>query len=193
MFTLNARGKWKRNPPIPQGYYGCGLVFPVAEIMVTDLCEKPLGYALDFMRKAKFAVTDEYIKSNVDMLASHRWPSLVIDRTYVVSVLTSIGDDKIDFGWGKHVGGGVPMAGDIMSKLLSYFIKCKNANAPMFDCVVVIVYLYIGFFTHVGMNFVSNKRTRVLTLGERKLHSIGLVHINLDQVAKNGNMKFDKD
>ncbi|XP_066161926.1 acyl transferase 1 [Oryza sativa Japonica Group] len=139
MFTLNSRGKWKRNPPVPQGYYGCGLVLPVAETLVADLCGNPLEYAVQLVRKAKFNVTDEYIKSTVDMIASRKWPSLVVDRTYVVSDITTIGEDKIDFGWGKRVGGGIPMAGDIMSKLLSYFMKCKNADGE--DCVVVPMYL----------------------------------------------------
>uniref|UniRef100_A0A0E0J0L8 Uncharacterized protein n=1 Tax=Oryza nivara TaxID=4536 RepID=A0A0E0J0L8_ORYNI len=139
MFTLNSRGKWKRNPPVPQGYYGCGLVLPVAETLVADLCGNPLEYAVQLVRKAKFNVTDEYIKSTVDMIASRKWPSLIVDRTYIVSDITTIGEDKIDFGWGKRVGGGIPMAGDIMSKLLSYFMKCKNADGE--DCVVVPMYL----------------------------------------------------
>uniref|UniRef100_A0A0E0NZ38 Uncharacterized protein n=1 Tax=Oryza rufipogon TaxID=4529 RepID=A0A0E0NZ38_ORYRU len=139
MFTLNSRGNWKRNPPIPQGYYGCCLVFPVAETTVADLCGNPLGYALDLVRKAKLEVTDEYVKSTVDFLASRKWPSLVVDRTYIVSDITSVGDDKLDFGWGKRMGGGIPMAGDIMSKLISYFTKCKNADGE--DCIVVPMYL----------------------------------------------------
>lgn len=106
---------------------------------MADLCGNPLGYALDLVRKAKLEVTDECVKSTVDFLASRKWPSLVVDRTYIVSDITSVGDDKIDFGWGKRMGGGIPMAGDIMSKLISYFTKCKNADGE--DCIVVPMYL----------------------------------------------------
>uniref|UniRef100_A0A0E0D474 Uncharacterized protein n=1 Tax=Oryza meridionalis TaxID=40149 RepID=A0A0E0D474_9ORYZ len=109
------------------------------ETTVADLCGNPLGYALDLVRKAKLEVTDEYVKSTVDFLTSRKWPSLVVDRTYIVLDITSVGDDKIDFGWGKRMGGGIPMAGDIMSKLISYFTKCKNADGE--DCIVVPMYL----------------------------------------------------
>ncbi|KAL6851440.1 hypothetical protein ACP4OV_020373 [Aristida adscensionis] len=139
MFTSNSRGRWKRDPPIPEGFYGCALVFPVAETTAGELCGGPLSYALELVREAKFGVSDEYVKSTVDLIASRDWPPLVVDRTFVVSDITSIGEDKLDFGWGKRAGGGIPLAGDIMSKLLSYFMKCKNADGE--DCIVVPMYL----------------------------------------------------
>uniref|UniRef100_A0A0D9XR64 Uncharacterized protein n=1 Tax=Leersia perrieri TaxID=77586 RepID=A0A0D9XR64_9ORYZ len=109
------------------------------ETMVSELCGNPLGYAVELVRKAKFDVNDEYVESTVDMMASRKWPSLIADRTYVVSDITTIGEDKVDFGWAKRIGGGVPMEGDILSKLLSYYMKCKNADGE--DCVVVPMYL----------------------------------------------------
>ncbi|TVT96908.1 hypothetical protein EJB05_57874, partial [Eragrostis curvula] len=98
MFAHNARRGWKRDPPIPHGYYGCAIVFPVAETTASELS----------------------------------W-------TFVVSDLTALEEDRIDFGWGKRIAGGVPMAADILTKLLSYFMKCKGADGE--DCIVVPMYL----------------------------------------------------
>ncbi|TVU25292.1 hypothetical protein EJB05_27784, partial [Eragrostis curvula] len=139
MFAHNARRGWKRDPPIPHGYYGCAIVFPVAETTASELCGNPLSHALELVHKAKSEANDEYVRSTVELLASRKWPALVLDRTFVVSDLTALGEDRIDFGWGKRIAGGVPMAADILTKLLSYFMKCKGADGE--DCIVVPMYL----------------------------------------------------
>ncbi|XP_062203584.1 acyl transferase 1-like [Phragmites australis] len=77
VFTCNARGRWKRHPPIPRGYYGNAMVFLVAETTAAELCNNPLGYTLQLVRKAKFDVNDEYVTSAVDMMALRKWPPLV--------------------------------------------------------------------------------------------------------------------
>ncbi|TVU32969.1 hypothetical protein EJB05_24737, partial [Eragrostis curvula] len=140
MFTSNARRGWKRDPPIQDGFYGCALVFPVVETTAAELCGSGgLGHAVELVRGAKLEVDDEYMRSTVELMARRKWPPLLVERTYVVSDITTIGEDAIDFGWGKRVGGGIPMVGDIMNKLLTYFMKCKNANGE--ECMVVPMYL----------------------------------------------------
>lgn len=131
MFAINTR-RGRRFATIPQGYYGCAVVLPVAETSAAELCGNGLVYALQLVSKAKLEVADEYTRSTVDLLACRKWPPLVMD-------MTSVGEDTIDFGWGKRIGGGVPMAGDIMSMLWSYFIKCKSADGE--DCMVVPLFL----------------------------------------------------
>ncbi|TVU25315.1 hypothetical protein EJB05_27807 [Eragrostis curvula] len=115
------------------------IVFPVAETTASELCGNPLSHALELVHKAKSEANDEYVRSTVELLASRKWPAVVLDRTFVVSDLTALGEDRIDFGWGKRIAGGVPMAADILTKLLSYFMKCKGADGE--DCIVVPMYL----------------------------------------------------
>ncbi|TVU32970.1 hypothetical protein EJB05_24738, partial [Eragrostis curvula] len=139
-FASNARRGWKRDPPIPDGFYGCALVFPVAETTAGELCGSGgLGRAAELVRKAKLEVDDEYMRSTVEMMAHRKWPPLVLERTYVVSDITTIGEDAVDFGWGKRVGGGIPMVCDVINKLLTYFMKCKSADGD--ECTVVSMYL----------------------------------------------------
>ncbi|KAL6642988.1 hypothetical protein ACP70R_021169 [Stipagrostis hirtigluma subsp. patula] len=143
MFPSNARrGGWKRDPPIPRGYYGNAFVFQVAEATAGELCcggSGGLRRALELVRGAKREVSDDHLGSTAHLLARRRWPPVVVDCTYVVSDITTIGEDGVDFGWGRRVGGGIPMAGDIMGTLLSYFMRCKDAAGE--DCTVVPMYL----------------------------------------------------
>lgn len=91
------------------------------------------------VRRAKFEVNSGFMRSMVELLASRKWPALVVDRTFIMSDLTTIGEDTIDFGWGTRIGGGIPMAADFLNTLLSFFMKCKNANGD--ECTVLPVYL----------------------------------------------------
>ncbi|CAN1246247.1 Benzyl alcohol O-benzoyltransferase [Linum grandiflorum] len=78
ILPVNSRGRLV-NPPLPKGYYGNAQALPVAVAPAHELCQKPLAYALDLVRKAKSKVKDEYMKSVAD---------------------------KVDFGWGEAVYGG---------------------------------------------------------------------------------------
>lgn len=135
MFTCNAHMGWKRDPPIPRGYYGCALIFAVTETTAGELCGNPIDLALELVRKAKSRANDEYLRSTVDLMANRKWPAVVVDRTFVVSDTRAVGDDKLDFGWGKRIAGGIPMAADIMHALVSYYMKCKDADGE--DCTAV--------------------------------------------------------
>ena len=48
------------NPPLPKGYYGNADAISLAVATAGELCENPLEYALELVRKAKADVTDEY-------------------------------------------------------------------------------------------------------------------------------------
>uniref|UniRef100_A0A0E0FBY8 Uncharacterized protein n=1 Tax=Oryza meridionalis TaxID=40149 RepID=A0A0E0FBY8_9ORYZ len=56
MITVNARGRWKK---LPLGYYGNGLLCPVIEITVNDLCTNSLGHTIELVRKAKHEMKTE--------------------------------------------------------------------------------------------------------------------------------------
>ncbi|XP_076950084.1 benzyl alcohol O-benzoyltransferase-like [Bidens hawaiensis] len=61
MFSVSARSKFQ--PRIPLGYYGNVFSCPVATSKAQDICDKPLGHALELVMKAKSEVTEEHMKS----------------------------------------------------------------------------------------------------------------------------------
>jgi hypothetical protein len=135
-FVTNARGSWKRNPPLPPGYYGNALFNTVAEAAAGELCGGPLADAVELVREAKLSVTDERVRSVLDIIArGQRYMEVALSRTFMVSDITRCGDRSLDLGWAARVGGGAPMAGDIITRLASSYMGCKNANGE--DCVMV--------------------------------------------------------
>jgi hypothetical protein len=140
LLVTNARGRWKRNPSLPPGFYGNALFNMVAEATVSELCRGPLADAVELVREAKFRVTDEYVQSVLDLIArGKRYVEVELSRTLLVSDITRCGDDSLDLGWAKRVAGGAPMAGDVITRLTSSYTSCKDANGE--ECVVVPIVL----------------------------------------------------
>ncbi|KAI4976917.1 hypothetical protein ZWY2020_050524 [Hordeum vulgare] len=121
-FTLNARGRWKRDLPIPQGYYGNALVHTIVEATVGDLCGRPLGHTVELLHKAKANMSLERMRSMVDMMALLRGrPTLPAQHVYWVTDISHIGYDTLDFGWAEWVSGDMPL-----SRLSSYHTRYKD-------------------------------------------------------------------
>uniref|UniRef100_A0ACD5WP74 Uncharacterized protein n=1 Tax=Avena sativa TaxID=4498 RepID=A0ACD5WP74_AVESA len=130
VFRINARGKY---PPIPLGYYGNAVLRPMVEASVDDLCNKPLGHALELVHKAKLdGATEEHVRSTVDMITAVRtYPFLGVDRAFHVSDITRLGQHRIDLGWADRVSGGVPNMMDVMS----YHMAFKNQDGQLITAV----------------------------------------------------------
>ncbi|XP_077226157.1 benzyl alcohol O-benzoyltransferase-like [Tasmannia lanceolata] len=131
--AVNARGKF--NPPLPDGYYGNALSFPAAISRAGKLCENPLGYALELVRKAKAEMNEAYMQSLADFMVAKGRPPFQVVGTYLVSDVRYSGFEDIDFGWGRPVYGGVAegvMRG--IQELTSFYI-------PFGDGIVVPFYL----------------------------------------------------
>jgi hypothetical protein len=129
MVTMNARGKWNQHTPIPRGYYGNAHVSPMAEATAGELCSQPLARTVDLVRRTKLSVTKERMESMVDTIASTRqWPPPTMDRIYEVSDTKWIATNATQFGWAELVGGGIPLAGDLASKLGSDHMSCRNQD-----------------------------------------------------------------
>ncbi|CAN6299872.1 unnamed protein product [Urochloa humidicola] len=141
MITMNARGKWNCHTPIPWGYYGNAHFSPIAELTVDELCKKPLADTVELVRRTKLSVTKECMRSMVDTTAYIRqWPSLTMDKTYEVSDTRWIAaGNGLQLGWAEYVGGGIPLAGDLTSKLGSHHMRCKNEDGE--DSTVVSLLL----------------------------------------------------
>lgn len=94
---------------------------------------------MKLVQKAKLDMTEEFTKSMVDFIALHGGPPYVAGWMFVVSDITRIGEDALDFGWAQRVAGGVPMVGDVKCKQVSYQMRCINDSGE--DCVVASMFL----------------------------------------------------
>ncbi|KAJ1276397.1 hypothetical protein BS78_05G212000 [Paspalum vaginatum] len=138
-FTMNARGRWKRDPPLPPGFYGNAFAWPAAQAAAGELTGRPLGHAVELLREAKRGMTDESMASMLDLFALRGGPPHVPDWTYVVSDISRLPTDGMRLGWAERVGGGLPMAGDALTRLVSFHMRCRNNVGE--QCIVVSMFL----------------------------------------------------
>ncbi|TVU31266.1 hypothetical protein EJB05_22947 [Eragrostis curvula] len=139
MITMNARGKWNRHTFIPRGYYGNAHFSPIAEATVAELCKRPLAHTVELVRKTKLCVTKECMNSMIDNASTRQWPPLMMDRIYEVSDTKWIATNVTRFGWAELVGGGIPLAGDLTSKLGSDHMRCRNEGGEYSTIVSMLL------------------------------------------------------
>ncbi|RAL42861.1 hypothetical protein DM860_009368 [Cuscuta australis] len=120
--VVDARSRF--NPPLPPGYYGNAVGLPAAVAAAGDLTKKPLGYAVEVVRKTKAVVGEEYMRSVAELMVAKGRPRYTVVRTYMVSDLKRAGFGEVDFGWGKPVYGGPVAIRDVSS----YLIPSKNGT-----------------------------------------------------------------
>ncbi|XP_039169248.1 alcohol acyltransferase 17-like [Eucalyptus grandis] len=103
---INTRGK--QGLGVPHGYYGNTSVL--------------LGYAVGLVKKAKEMVSEEYVRSSIDVLVLKGRPKYTTVWNYVVADATKVGLEEADFGWGKPAYGGVAGA----FPLISFYVKYRT-------------------------------------------------------------------
>ncbi|KAM0904408.1 hypothetical protein ACQ4PT_018019 [Festuca glaucescens] len=130
LFTTSVRGKKNQSggdPFIPIGYYGNSFATPAAISTAGELRAKPVGYAVDLVRKARREVDVEYLRSVAALMVRRGRPQLALAHAYLVSDVSKAGFDGIDVGWGKPVYGG-PMrcSLDTTPVVCSFLTPAKN-------------------------------------------------------------------
>ncbi|KAF7826175.1 benzyl alcohol O-benzoyltransferase [Senna tora] len=125
IFAVDIRSKL--NPPLPIGYYGNGFVIPAVVTTAGKLCENPLGYGLELMKKAKSRVDEEYVRSVADLMVIKGRPKFCAVRSFFVVDVSRVGLGDVDIGWGKPVYGGPAHAGFANDADTSNYISAQNA------------------------------------------------------------------
>uniref|UniRef100_A0ACD5ZFA0 Uncharacterized protein n=1 Tax=Avena sativa TaxID=4498 RepID=A0ACD5ZFA0_AVESA len=126
-FIVNARGR--PDVPLPEGFYGNAFAYSVAATTAGELCAGGLGYALELVKKAKSAVTYDYLLSVADLMVLRGRPLFALARTYIVSDVSHAGFKSVDFGWGAPVYGGPAKGGEgPLPGVTNYFSRSKNGK-----------------------------------------------------------------
>ncbi|KAF7849188.1 hypothetical protein BT93_L1146 [Corymbia citriodora subsp. variegata] len=118
--VINARGQ--RGLGVPPGYYGNTSVYATVLSKAGHLCSSPLGYAVELVKKAKEMVSEEYVRSSIDVLVLKGRPKYTTVWNFLVADATKVGFEEADFGWGKPAYGSV--AGAL--PLISFYVKNRT-------------------------------------------------------------------
>ncbi|XP_072950255.1 omega-hydroxypalmitate O-feruloyl transferase-like [Typha angustifolia] len=103
LFAVDGRSKF--NPPLPNGYFGNGIVLTNCICDAGELLEKPLSFAVGLVREAVRMVTDEYMRSAIDYFETTRArPSLA--STLLITTWSRLAFHATDFGWGTPAQAG---------------------------------------------------------------------------------------
>ncbi|CAN6206716.1 unnamed protein product [Urochloa humidicola] len=138
-FIVNARGR-RPGIPLPEGFYGNAFAYSVAAATAGELTGRELGYALELVKKAKAAVTYDYLLSVADLMVLDGRPLFALSRTYIVSDVSHAGFKSVDFGWGEAVYGGPAKGGEgPFPGVTNYFSRARNGKGE--ESIVVPVCL----------------------------------------------------
>ncbi|CAH9107148.1 unnamed protein product [Cuscuta europaea] len=121
---------------LPRGYYGNGIVMLSAAANAKVLCESPLSYAIQLIREAKEKLTLDYVKSVLNFMVVNGRPRMPVARNLLVSDISRIGLEKVDFGWGNAI-----YAGGAMAAYGATFLERPASTASVESSVLVPIAL----------------------------------------------------
>ncbi|KAL2457278.1 Omega-hydroxypalmitate O-feruloyl transferase [Forsythia ovata] len=103
LFAVDGRSRF--DPPLPEGFFGNGIVLTYSICSARDLVENPLSFAVKLVSDAVKMVTDRYMRSAIDYFEVTRArPSL--SGTLLITTWSKLSFHTIDFGWGEPVVSG---------------------------------------------------------------------------------------
>ncbi|KAB2632105.1 methanol O-anthraniloyltransferase-like [Pyrus ussuriensis x Pyrus communis] len=131
--AVNARGK-HNTLCLPLGYYGNAFAIPTVVSKVGLLCENPLGYAVELVKKLKSKMSEEYMKSLADLFVIRGRPPLPMAwNVLIVSDNTRTGFGEVNFGWGKPIFAGIAKS----VNLITFYVQ-DNSLKEEYGVVVPI-------------------------------------------------------
>ncbi|KAK8520074.1 hypothetical protein V6N12_004036 [Hibiscus sabdariffa] len=133
IIAVNARSKIE--PPLPHGYYGNAFGLPAAITTVKNLSDNPLGYAVELVKQTKASFSKEYMKSVAALMVIRGKRPVVLNviSSFIISDLTKLGLEDVDFGWGKAVFVGTPNAiGET-----SFSVQAKNKKGEVGTSIAI--------------------------------------------------------
>ncbi|KAK3210786.1 hypothetical protein Dsin_015492 [Dipteronia sinensis] len=105
-FSVNARQKLK-NPRLKDGFYGNVVCVACAMSSVNELANGQLKYTTRLVREARLGVTEEYLRSAVDLVEVDRPRRLEFGGKLTITQWTRFSIyESADFGWGRPIYAG---------------------------------------------------------------------------------------
>lgn len=97
LFAVDGRSKF--DPPLPEHFFGNGIVLTCAITTAAELTQQPLSYAVKLVQDAIAMINDDYMRSALDFYELTRSrPALV--ATLLVTTWLRLPFHTVDFGWG---------------------------------------------------------------------------------------------
>ncbi|KAK4779088.1 hypothetical protein SAY86_006616 [Trapa natans] len=100
LFAVDGRNRFE--PPLPEGYFGNGIVLTSSLCRAGELLERPPSFAVGLVQEAVKMTTDSYMRSAIDYFeATRERPSLA--ATLLITTWSRLSFHTTDFGWGEPV------------------------------------------------------------------------------------------
>jgi len=100
LFAVDGRTRFQ--PPIPEGYFGNGIVLTNSLCSAGELVDNALSFAVRRVQEAVNMVTDSYMRSAIDYFEVTRTrPSLA--ATLLITTWSRLSFHTTDFGWGEPI------------------------------------------------------------------------------------------
>lgn len=126
LFAVDGRRRF--DPPIPEKFFGNGIVLTNSLCKAGELADNPVSYSVKLVQEAVKMVTDDYMRSAIDYFeATRARPSLA--ATLLITTWSRLSFHTTDFGWGEPVlSGPVALPEKEVILFLSHGSERKSIN-----------------------------------------------------------------
>ncbi|CAI9106726.1 OLC1v1005945C1 [Oldenlandia corymbosa var. corymbosa] len=139
-YSINVRKIVK--PPLPAGYWGNGCVPMYVVATAGDVVEQPIWKTAELIKKSKYNVSDEYVRSFIDFQELNYDKGITAGTN--ISGFTDwrhLGHSTVDFGWGGPVTV-FPLSRNLLGSVEPcFFLPYSSVNQGPKDGFKLSVYL----------------------------------------------------